>query len=1061
MSSNCNIPHPLKREGTYQFERFPAPLEDGYIDIDERKLTDLLKQSAEFARFVNYYNAQNIHDGNWTAFFEEIYDYDTKTLKFTDIAELEAKSNTSPHLALFIAFLELLGIAQTNLNSLKQRHLDFYYKTMLRLTSLAEVPDKIAVSFELDKNNTSAFVPEGTALVAGKDDTGKDVFFLTDEDIEVNNASLTEVRTLFVKKDSDGSPLDVYTSYNAPIDNIVDPDHGSPAWYPFGGNKNVGKAAIGFAIASPMFNLSEGKRRISLQFSNFRGVDRSVLMATYTGPKGWVNIPIEHLVASRSPQANTSEEASDYLLMQLRPVDPPMVPYNAALHNTLQPPGRFFSTAHPVIQVTIRTDDEKKFRDTYTILKKIHASNIKIVVNVTGVQNLIIQNDAGKLDATKTFLPFGSQPSKGKSELYIGHYAAFNKYLFSFHLSINWNGLPGNMQQYYNGYGYFDPPIVHPPAPDYPVIDHNHIYDVGYVDIRRFIPRLPLVQLRHNARANKFMNQWLTRFEEGHPPGDLYILDHGTWKLITLNKNTRYLNRGRKHKERTTNTYKNYIPVSTAYEYGAPRVFAPTTSWGFIKIQLGYDFGHTIYPKLLHTIAIDKVMAKDQQTPIVLPNAPYTPSFKSLHLDYVCVGYLDFKDPDEHQLFHLSPFGSEKITTNKSRLVPDILCEGTLYLGLSGISVAEQVNIYFQFKEGTGNPDKPLTADNKVSWSYLSGNAWQLLDENAYIVKNTTYGFTTSGIIKFKIPKDAISAHTILTDGLTWLKACAPQDSDIYPYLLGINPQVIRATYNNRGNDPMRLAVPLSPLSVTKLQTKIQGIKSVTQPYSSYDGHIAERQEDFYTRVSERLRHKGRAWSIWDYERIVLQQYPAVYKIKCISHSDSGSEYVPGDVLIVVLPNPENVNYQDLLQPKVSRSILDAVKTGIGKYTSPFAIVNVMNPVYEPLKVSCDVRISDGFDEFYYREQLKQELTQFLAPWSVIDTINHHEKISFEGRIFTSQIIDFIERREYVDFVTRVDVYKLMTKFVKCDEVITASNEHSILTSVTPELHEVKTSAIC
>src|SRR4051812_24594918 len=172
MSDHCNIPHPLKREGTYQFERFPLPLGDDYVKLDERKFADLLKQSAEFARFVNYYNEQNLKDDDWTPFFEEVYDYDTKTLKFKDISDLEGKGNTSPHIALFFAFLELLKIEQDNLNKLTQRHLDFYYKVILQLKSLAEGPDKIAAVFQLDKNNEKVLVPKGTSLLAGKDNTG-------------------------------------------------------------------------------------------------------------------------------------------------------------------------------------------------------------------------------------------------------------------------------------------------------------------------------------------------------------------------------------------------------------------------------------------------------------------------------------------------------------------------------------------------------------------------------------------------------------------------------------------------------------------------------------------------------------------------------------------------------------------------------------------------------------------------------------------------------------------------------------------------------------------------
>ena len=1229
MSDLCNIPHPLKREGTYQFERFPLPLGNDYVQLDERNLSDLIQQSAEFARFVNYYNQQNFPDGDWTAFFEEIYDYNTKTLLFDDISDIEGLGNTSPHIALFLAFLELFSISQANLNTLTQKHLDFYYRTMLQLTSLAENPDSVAAVFALSNNYDSVLVPKGTPLNAGKDNTGKDVYFLTDDDLIVNNAEIVEVKTVFVKKDGNGSPLDVFISEDALTENIVDPTSPLGAWYTFGSQNNPVKAAIGFAIASPMFNLSEGRRRITFQFANFQNVDRSVLIANYTTTSGWASATLDTLMSPPGTATDPYNPGSvNCLMLQLSPLDPPMVPYNPAIHNNGAPPNMLFSTVHPVIQITINTTNEQKFSSTYALLKKVAASNIKITVNVNGVRNLIVQNDVGLLDPTKPFYPFGIQPSKGKSQLYIGCYEAFNKYLFSFHLSINWNGLPGNMQKYYSGYGLLAPqmiegdPVTIPVAP-FPaqimgnltiplvaslpnyitltdatsggtwsstnayvatvgstgivtgvsagtttitytvnsvsttavvtvytyanevvvpqIMGNLTVYEnnvtpllltasisggtwsvitggtgngtisssgsftgtaVGTVFIKYAIGapdgnatavitvlppgttttvpgRVNLSQLRQNNNANNFMNQWKVPFQQGHPPGDLFILNTGIWDLLKLNFGAKYLNRGRKHKQNTTNSYKNYIPVTSPYVYGAPRLYSPKTSWGFVKILLGYDFGQTIYPKLVQTIALDTVVnvmnsqvsqisqisdGKSPPAPAVppvVPNQPYIPSFKSIHLDYVCVGTLDFKIPGEHQFFHITPYGSDEKLTSKYKLVPDLIYEGTLYLGIGGITYAESVNIYFQFLNGSGNPDEPITSANQAVWSYLSGNTWILLDENADIVKDTTSGFTSAGIIVFKIPQDAISSHTILTDGLVWLKVSVSTQSDAYPYMLGISSQVIQATYSDQGNDPLRLQVPLPADSITKMQTKILGISGVTQPYSSYDGFIAEQTSDFYTRVSERLRHKARSWSIWDYERIALQQFPAIYKIKCISHSVPSSEYAPGNVLIVCLPNPENVNTIDILQPKVSSTTLSAVGTYLAQFASPFATINVINPTYEALKVVCDVQIAAGYDEYYYGEQLKKDLTQFIAPWSVTDTANNHEQISFEGKIFISQITNFIEEQPYIDFITTISVYKKLSKLIKCDDMIQAGNEHSILTSVPFDQHEVKTDAVC
>ena len=96
MSNGIQIPHPLKREGTYQSERFPEALNNDYVKLDERTLTDLVKQSAEYAKYVKYCNELNIEDGNWQVFFEEIYDYSNKKVKFSSIIGPNFSQNVTP-----------------------------------------------------------------------------------------------------------------------------------------------------------------------------------------------------------------------------------------------------------------------------------------------------------------------------------------------------------------------------------------------------------------------------------------------------------------------------------------------------------------------------------------------------------------------------------------------------------------------------------------------------------------------------------------------------------------------------------------------------------------------------------------------------------------------------------------------------------------------------------------------------------------------------------------------------------------------------------------------------
>ena len=85
---------------------------------------------------------------------------------------------------------------------------------------------------------------------------------------------------------------------------------------------------------------------------------------------------------------------------------------------------------------------------------------------------------------------------------------------------------------------------------------------------------------------------------------------------------------------------------------------------------------------------------------------------------------------------------------------------------------------------------------------------------------------------------------------------------------------------------------------------------------------FAERAEAFYGRVSERLRHKQRALTQWDYERIVLERFPEVYKAKCIPAGLSGNGGQPGRVGLVVIPDIRNRFPFDPFEPKAPSDLL-------------------------------------------------------------------------------------------------------------------------------------------
>ena len=85
-----------------------------------------------------------------------------------------------------------------------------------------------------------------------------------------------------------------------------------------------------------------------------------------------------------------------------------------------------------------------------------------------------------------------------------------------------------------------------------------------------------------------------------------------------------------------------------------------------------------------------------------------------------------------------------------------------------------------------------------------------------------------------------------------------------------------------------------------------------------------------------------------------------------------------------------------------------------------WATVSVGNPHYVAVKVRLAVRFSVTGDEDYYKEVLNDDLNRFLSPWAYQDGAD----IVIGGRIYANSIVDFVDRRPYVDFVANVELFR-------------------------------------
>lgn len=1045
MNEKCFTKNPLVRDGVSQPQRVLATLLPAYVAVDERSMKDLAEFAYKFADEIHYFDQTNERAGTWKEFFEITTNWDTFSLeKF--LAELKIDQQAKPHLALFFGFLYMYKVAQDDMNTITERHLDFYYREVLQLKENPGIPDQVAIIFNLAKHVDSYLVKKGTVLKAGKDDIGVERWYKVQKDVAVNKAVVKELKALYVDKIPTPTTLGDHSLYASPIANSSDGNGGKieneeKSWETFGKDKPVVNRTfgeIGFAIASPLLFLEEGERIVTIEFNipskiPNKNFDHELFKVAFSGEKEWItpqpagtdetkgqNLPSSKITIKRTLTAD-----------QLA-----IVKYNA--ENLLDP----FSTEWPVLKITLNqaysqdpnkdqvTDDNQKI---YKLLKNIKATQIILKVEVNGMRNLILQNDLAVLDASKPFQPFGNKPQKG-SNFYIGNWEVFQKKLTKLSIDVKWKNLPDNTKFQTHYANYHDGQ------------DRNN---------DDFFIKTEMIDKR------KWVDVFLPTplFTKSGISGDA-LLDSDKLPNESAFPSRIIIN--------SVNSF-NRDPFLEPFED-----YNTSTKKGFLKWSLrGADFGHPVFARSFSTQSILLATWNGTNNPYpepVLPNEPYTPTIETLSLNYSTEAIIDLagQDPAEveqsiEQYFYIHPFGNSQLDRSigyseipaaikyENYILPQYNHEGNLYIGIENLKPPQTLSILFQHAEGSANPD---ANKQEIMWSYLQDNKWVDLDNNKHILADGTDGLLNTGIIWFDIPELITNKNTLLPSGLYWLRASVENQADAVCDLIDVRAQAVLAAFADQANDPDHLRNPLEAGTIKKLLVSNSAIDKIDQPYASFDGQIKEQKPEFYTRISERLRHKHRAITIWDYEHLILQKYPDVYKVKCINHTrytgdlNDYGEMAPGHVTLIVISNVFNKNAVDPLRPKTSLARLSDIDEYIRSINPPCAEIHVKNPVYEEIKVDFQVKFYKGVDIGLHTQKLNKEIKDFLSPWAS----DCPKEIRFGGRIHKSMILNFVEERSYVDYVTCFKMYHLIPTDPTHDDTkdvdeVTASRAITILGS--------------
>ena len=1037
--------------GTNRGNRLLESLLPDYVAVDGRKLEDLKTFAQGLAAQLKFRTSLDTWKGDWASFFEK---------------EIDPNQRTDPHYALFLAFLQNYLLAQADLNLLTKKHLDFFYRDVLRLKEKASEADQAYLIIQLAKHVGEHLLPKNSEFKAGKDDIGKEILFKNHGDQVINKTEVASLKALY--RDENGR------FYASPIANSADGKgseilHPDGRWNPFGTPKTLfpssdrQSAILGFAVASPALALAEGNRKITLtlllkpQPGLLAKLKSLHLNSTFrfflSGEKEWIeaavgfptdaedvdDLVLDFLnkantwidIAGLEPQAGPIFDNPELGIHQpFKGYDIGEVTAKNILSKRASLPGNKFTHLDQVDSVrgmgpdkiadlifsfqtqkhelkdlgangielilkchlipdqdaVVGYDGEvllQKFltdqpvmkielADTlqsyaYPVLQGIELSSVKIDVDVEGVENLILQNDQTTLPVGKNIHPFGFRPVLG-SNFYIGSREVFSKNIKSLDLHLEWHGLPTDstgFTAYYTGYT--------------PAKTNSSFQAKAYfLDNRAWGNSKKTISLFAGSGAPATIQTYsLSSSDLGILQPEPELDDFSTW--------------------------------------------SPASKRGFLKLSLsGADFGHKEYPNLFAS----KVIAKLTAPGTALPNEPYTPEVKSVKLDYSASDSFVPGESKWNSFFHIGAFGEAKKETSPGLLLPDYHHEGYLLIGLKNHLPGQSIQLLIHVLDGSANPEKAVPS---ITWSYLAGNNWKTFDK-LDLVLDETNGLIQTGLVGFTMPRTADTLHTILDEGLTWILASVAENSDAIPDFTQVLAQAIRVTFEDQENDPNRLAAALPSKTIAKLKISQAQVSKIDQPFASFGGKTAEASADFYTRISERLRHKQRAITRWDFEHLVLEYFPEIYQVKTLNHTEYDGNLekyralAPRHVTVVLVANVQNKNAIDPLRPKASVALIAQVREFLLKICSAGVFLHVVNPVYEELQVKTNVRFLAGVDRSFYAKKLEDDLKAFLSPWA----FQSPEAFSFAGEIHSSVILHFIEKLSYVDYLTCFELYHII-----------------------------------
>lgn len=631
-----------------------------------------------------------------------------------------------------------------------------------------------------------------------------------------------------------------------------------------------------------------------------------------------------------------------------------------------------FQSEYPAIQIRLNFD---AWLYPYSWIHKLLVQRIIIHTSVTGINDVQVYNELGKIDNSKSFPPFGINTSAG-AWMAIGNYEMAIKNTRTIDVSLKWNQLPLHPKGLKGHYA------------AYPGNIDNDSFKVRtrYLSDNSWFPTVG------TSKFNLFKDAVIE--DPNDAQFDKAVSDESDFNRIDIKKMTPF-----NHQEE---------------EY----IYTIKSRTGFVKFTLEspeMGFGNQEYRDLFTERMMMKKWRK-KRLPVLHP--PIFPHVENISLNYTAEDVIDLrkKTKNKHILVdQLHPFGVVSSTDSSTNTgIPFVFAQETdasLLMGFKHVTGGEIFSTFIVF-EAISNEMTPSDIP-KITMYWGDGYYWEEIPRG-FILKDETNQMTISGNLVYSFPS-FIPANLYDQDGILWIRTGFEKNAEYVPE--------IRAFHNNVG----LVILETDDASVEKMQSfknsngilepekKLPGISALHQITSYFSGQEMEDLKSMQARISEFVTHRGRAVTARDFELLTLQEFPDVGKALCLPNTNL-KDHKKGVVTVVVIPQ-NKLKTMDNSKPMVPSGMLSRIEDFLTASASENVLVDVVNPVYEEIQIKCVVRLKERKQNASL-EVIHEICDNFIAPWQTKNTLpNFGESINFRRIYQEISEIDFVEKIAYFAYI--------------------------------------------